>query len=277
MECIHSTEFAFCLFVNICGMLFTVTSCFCMWINTNIDKALREIFISFSIANFVGESIMIYDMTVSACYESNFTSIPPLIRVSILLTMTHQLLLMLAEFAILTTAKGTVRRFTGLIILAWLLSITTGILISKKSEAKVHSFYRLPFVLLMSILCIVTCVMFLPVILKYQTLRRFEQYKIDFLNQDPSRRNRNTSGRQCEVKLKVIAVIVVSYLICSVLWIFNEIYIDQHMKLPFKQSDYLALMIYSLNFYSISSACIYLWHEKHRVRIQPQPREQGLS
>ena len=88
------------------GVLFTVLSIVCVVINTEIDPSLRSILLSFSIANVMGTAMLAYDNIALICQHAehrlNFV-----MTISVMLTLSHLMLLMLDEYLTLASHRKT--------------------------------------------------------------------------------------------------------------------------------------------------------------------------
>lgn len=106
--------FVITLIITCGGILFTVVSIICLVTNTEVDPSLRTILLSFSIANVLGTVMLAYDTTALIC-EHEEGRLSFVMTISVMLSLSHLLLLMLDEYLTLTSnRKRTAKDFTGL-------------------------------------------------------------------------------------------------------------------------------------------------------------------
>ena len=266
MERVHYVQLSVCLSINSLGILLTILSFISVYINSTIDRSFRGILLSFSSANFIGACILIYD-TICDIYNGEDTIlILPLVRISVILTLTHFMLLLLAEYAILTSpnSKRRLDKFFGLIILSWMISVSTGSLITVTENAR--GFARVMFAIVFLLALVFISTMFLLLIKKYRLRKNLELFKLNILALNHPRSS--ALRRYWKLKLKLLAINLTSYFVCSLFWVFNEIYEGTQSKRSHYNS--IVLNVYSLNFYFPSVICIYLCYKEYKTnRILP--------
>ena len=90
------------LVVNCVGFLNTSVAITCILTNKYIERSLRGILLSFSIANGVGSTMFAYDVFTSACGE-NQHEYDYIVIITVVLSLSHLLLLLLHYYIVLTS------------------------------------------------------------------------------------------------------------------------------------------------------------------------------
>lgn len=267
-------KFALMLTLNSVGVFVTAISLVCVIPNTSIDQSLRSILLSFTVANVLGTCMLIYDSFVLLCFGNhlNFT-----VTITMTLSVTHLLLLVLTEYISLTAGKKQrARDHTGLLLISWIISITFG----SMNVVTIGYTAKMAFVVIY-ILSLLAVLRFFIFVLRIHKLKKkmLVKYKKTFLW-----RPKSTRIVVKKWKIKLLAIIVYSYIVCSLPWILNEIHegiahhSGNHSSLMLVNGSYvmrkndisyfhtLGLIVYSLHFYFPSSICIFIRHNKRNVK-----------
>lgn len=145
---------------------------------------------------------------------------------------------------------------TGLIIISWIISITIGMM-NVVSRQEAHAVFAVMFLLIVVLLS----VSYVVTINKHIKKKRVQIiYQKNFMMH---RKNHVVSSKKKkQVKrywlLKFPAIIIFSYIGCSIMWVFNEIREGFQSTSSSPLFHSFSLLIYSLNFYFPSSICMYL-------------------
>jgi len=262
MHCIQSTSLWICIFLNAVAALFAIPSLICIIsVNKNLERVVRGILISFYASNLVGIAAITHDTLFTVCETQ--TNVP-LVRVSLLLSLSHLSLLMLAEYAFL--AKGTSRKqhygrksFLGLIVLAWILSVTVGVMIIAPGEDS--STARRIFGASFLVMWLAVSTLVHPIITKYRRKKRIAK----MANLQPSRKTSKASKAghggwtDQELRLMILLSNMFLFLCCCLLWIVNEFLNDKDLR-------GFALMLCSCHFFApcVSAAC--LWYRARKAQ-----------
>lgn len=253
------TKFVITLFVNICGIILAILSIIFASINNSIDPSLRGILLSFSLANFLGTFMLTYDTIMTICFR-NTTSVGVVISISISLTMGHMIFLLLAEYLILTSVvRRSVKDFSGLLIVTWIISICIGttMVITSNKEG------RIAFVAI--IVIIILCMIFgyASIIKKSQRrVKALEAYEKAYLNLY----HHKSRVVKRYWKLRYYAIILISYVVCVTPWVIEEVYEGVKIGSDHVMVESIPLIIYAVNFYIPSGIIIYLWKKKYKAK-----------
>ena len=238
------------LITSCTGVLFTILSVVCIITNTEIDRSLRSILLSFSIANFMGTAMLAYDNITLICHHKK-ERLHFMMTISVMLSLSHLMLLMLSEYINLTSnRRRRARDFTGLIIISWIISITIGMM-----NVVSHEQARIVFAAIFLLIVLFLAVSYLVVINKHRKKKRLQQaYQHTFLRKDL----RTTKVIKRIWMLRFFAIIIFSYAGCSILWVINELREGFQKNTVNSFIHSTSLIIYSLNFYFPSAICVYL-------------------
>lgn len=238
---------------TICGgVLITILSVITVATNSVIDTAVRHILLSFSLANFVSTIMLTYNAYTIICAKPWISS---LMTISVLLSLCHLMLLLLAEYIIIMSKTRSAKDFIGLILISWISSITVGTLnvVSHETTAVI-----LPAVT--ATLIIISIVCYILLVRKHRMKKKLKRiYHQTFL------RTRFASKLMKIHWLPLMAVIFISYACFTVLWLINEFKSNSNSnKAEDKKGNTfhsVSLIGYSLNFYFPSVICIYLRYQ----------------
>lgn len=262
MECnLTSTEqatFIVMVTVNCGGVFLAIVSIITLLTNTSIDQSLRGILLSFSVANLTGAGMLMYDSVTLLCVGDQYSGFT--VTITMNLSVTHMMILVLAEYVSLTTGrKQRARDHTGLLLISWIISVTVGSL----KIVTIGVVAKIAFVVLFIIALMVLLKAFMTVVEKHARKKYLlDRYKTAFLKQgEYSRKLLKRSWR-----IKLLAIIVLSYNVCSIPWVVNElreiISPENVFHLSFHTSS---LIIYSIHYYFLSLISIYLRYIQGRV------------
>ena len=263
-------EFIAILSINIIGIILTLLSIVCLLANTKIDRSVRGILLSFLTANIIGIAMLTCDTIALICYPGG-QKLGLIVTVSVTLSLSHLMLLLLAEYIILTSSsRRSGSDFTGLITLSWIISLSIG----SVNVITVQPRTRIAFATLFILSVIFILLTYINVIQKERKRTRLQElYKLNYLHKDCVMSHvvkRNW-------KLKFFAVILLVYVACSLPWVVNEFQEGSGKKLfqPLDQS--ILLIIYSLNFFSSPFICMYLWCNEQMARRNPKTDSMQVS
>ena len=249
-------RFIIMLTINCGGVLCTVLSIICVIANTSIDQSLRGILLSYSVANVMGTVMLTYDSFVLICFGDHFLNF--VVTITMTLSVTHIMLLMLAEYISLTyISKQRARDYTGLLLISWIISITFG----SMNVVTIGNTAKIVFVIIFLFAALSILQSYFVVIKKHQKKKYLlETYKRTFLRQN----SHTNKVLKRSWKIKLLAIIIFSYIGCSIPWVVNELWegFQTDENNPFAHA--VALLIYSLNFYFPSGICLYLKYIQRR-------------
>ena len=242
-------EFIVTLVTNFGGVLFTVLSLACLSTHTEMEKSLRTIFLSFSVANLMGTAMLSYDTIAYICYhEAEKKSI--VMTISVILSLSHLMILLLSEYIALASRKRMAKDFLGLIVISWIISITIG-MVNVVSRREVRVAFSITFLLIVLIL-VGSYVSIFNEHLKKNKSKKV--YQSTFLQ----RNSDITRNMKKFWMLKLNAIIIFSYAGCSIPWLINEMRDEFSTDTENSVIYSASLIIYSLNFYFPSAICMYL-------------------
>ena len=148
------------------------------------------------------------------------------------------------------TGKRTAKDFTGLIIISWIISITIGMM-NVVSRQEAHAVFAVLFLLV---------VFFLVGSSVVTTKKHLKMKRIQYVYHKTFMRKSLLTKKVFKRYwlLKFPAIIIFSYVACSIPWVINEIRegFKGNSSIPLFHST--SLLIYSLNFYFPSAICMYL-------------------
>ena len=236
------------LIANCGGILFTVCSVVSIVANATIDPLIRSILLSFSIANVVGTSLLSYDTIVLALYHDEGREESQVMTISVMLSLSHLILLMLAEYVFLLTSdvKRRASDFSGLIVTSWIISVTIG-MINVVSREKTRIFFALMALLVVFHLA----ASYVMIVKKHKRIMLLQhRYQQNFLRKikDGDGGGIRKNVNRCW-QFKYFPIILISYAGCSILWIINELREGLQTDGEYSDLHSVVLIIYSMNFY----------------------------
>ena len=270
MQCDQTPKQAVLFWISIIlngiAALLAILSIICITcIGKNLLRVLRRILISFYVSNLVGIGAITHDTLFDVC-DTKLDM--PLVRVSLLLTLSHLSLLFLAEYSLLTrgASKKEHHDFIGLIMLEWILSLTIGTMIIAPDQGS--SIARRVFSI-----SLVAGWLGLTILLYIVTRRYLRKKKISkmskesFFNVHNLRRGsvwRGLSQTDQEFRLMFHFVNMLLSICCCMLWVVNEFY-------DFHGLRSVALLMCSCSFFfpGVFAACLWRRDLKKRKMVLP--------
>ena len=251
----------------------TIVSILSIATNITLEPSICRILLSFSIANLIGCGMLVYDTAQIICLESHH-SVGFIVTITALLSLTHVMLLTLAEYIILTCrSEKKAGNYNGLIFLSWMISISGGSIDVVTTNHVAKSIFVVLFLTAIFFIFVKYYVIIRLHIKKGKLRRTYET----FLRGSSLRRK----VRKKYWKLKYFGMIIYSYVVFSLPWLVNELreglreglYGKEHEDTSLSHS--ITLIVYSFNFYTPSIICIYLryqqWRSKKRADIHERP------
>lgn len=248
--CEYTTPMVVTLVINCGAVLSTITATLCIVTNDSMERSLKGILISFSTANVLGGSLLLYEILTIIC-RLNDHMLDNFIIVSMVLSLSHLFLLALHYFLLLTSnVKKKAKDFFGLIPTTWITSAALG----NMNVATDHNVRRRIFIAVFSLAVLFLLRTYTILLTKHKrNEENIKSYQERFLS--TSRRTRG-GGCSGEWSLGSLATILFTYIVCSFPWLLNEIlglYVDTG-----EVAYSISLLVYSLNFYVPSLVFIYL-------------------
>lgn len=186
--------------------------------------------------------------------------------ITIMLSIVHITMLMLAEYVILTSClRRRAGDFTGLIITSWIISITIGLatVVSRERSRTLFSIFFVVTIFLFT-------VTYFVLMRKHRRMQRLQmKYIKTFLQERPEAKMTKIVKRCWQ--LKFVGVVIFSYATCSLPWVINEIREVANQRNHDENVHFSSLIVYSLNFYFLSSVCIYLKYMHWLTRRKKNP------
>lgn len=267
MSCNFSPAFIVSTAVNCGAVLITVKAIVCIVLNNLIDPSIRGILLSFSISNIFGAIIIIYDSYAVSCFHDDHeggktNNSAFVVYISATLSLCHLMLLIMAEYIILTSSsKRTTTHFTGLIIVSWMISVSLG----SVNAIMAHNDTRLVFAITFFMLVLIILGSFFVIVKRHRIKgNNIKTYHRKFLLANFPR-DLYIQKKRRYWKLRFFVIIIASYIACSVLWVINEMCegLGNVDLLPHGFHS-LSLVIYSMNFYFFPVICIYAWYKRYK-------------
>lgn len=264
LNCVATGQrsFIIMLILNCWGVILSIVSIICIVANSGIDQSLRGILLSFSVANVIGTGMLAHDSITLLCKGNHFLDFS--VTVTMALSITHMNLLILTEYISLTTSwKQRARDHTGLLLMSWIISVTVG---SMNVVTLGHS-GKLVFVVVFCAALLSMLRSLIAVMAKHKKKEYLlEKYKSTFLRQtrvSPPGKTKNILKRSW--RIKVLAIIICSYIICSIPWVVNEFSerLGPHNSTTFLHT--FGLLTYSVQFYFPSAICIYMRYIQQKI------------
>lgn len=253
-------QFVITLVVNCGGMLMTILSLLSLAINPAMDPSLQRIFISFSIANLIGTGMLTYDSISLICSHNGEDRLGIVVTITVTLSLSHLMLLMLAEYIILTSgSRHRANDYTGLILISWIISFTLG----GMNVVTITRTGRVAFAVMFFLILIYIVIKYMKILQLHNTKKQLQlRYKKHYLR---CTFVKPKGMRKCW-KLKFVTIIIFSFICCSVPWLINELKegFEAHAEGEHGHEEGMHMMhsvvlvIYSLNFYFPSAICMYV-------------------
>ena len=247
-------EFVVNLITNGVGMILTGIAILCIATNGTVEPSIGRILLSFSIANIIGASMLTYDAIQMICLQGAHT-VGFLVTITLLLSISHVMLLTLAEYIILTSrTENNAGNYIGLITLSWIISISAGSL-----DVTTNHLGKVVFAVIFSLIISYILTKYYVIMklhMKKERLR--ESYKLTYLRGDSRRHN----NKKKYWRPKLFSIIIFSYIGCSIPWLVNELQEGLQREPDDAFIHSLTLIVYSLNFYFPSAVCVYLRYQE---------------
>ena len=252
MVCTFNTHRIINLMFNFGEILSTLFSIICIATIYSLDGSIRGIMLSFSVANLVGACMFLFDTISVGCYhdDDQFDFIVILTNV---LSLSHLMLLVLDYYIIFTTnSKRKARDFSGLILTSWILSATLG---SMNIATRQHEAQMV--IIILFILTVLFILRNYLVVVK----KNKEYHKLQLTYKAFLRIGFHQNKFRNYWKLSYVAIILFSYIACSVPWLVNEIRAGLQKK-PNHLAHSICVLIYSMNFFFPSAICMYMRYKQ---------------
>ena len=252
-------------------LLVTIISMAFLIINTRIDTSLHHILISFQTSNIVGVSIVIYDLTSLSCRYENHVHV---VSISVCLSISHMILLLVAEHALLTSSVNRpVESFSGLICVSWIISIALGVITTITTSERQAVSYLAFAVCAVIVISIVLGTYALLIRRKHWIRKRL----IFFRKKQVLRKHRKDQSYKRYWKLKYDMLIFISYVVCTLPWIVENVVAGAgrggYNQAISPDTQFAVLVVYACNFFFPSAVFVYIWR-KHRGRRRVHPLQQ---
>lgn len=276
LNCVFSTDadyiaFVATLVINSGAMIMGIIGSIIVAAIDSLDIAVRSILLSFNIANIAGAIIFIYQTIMTICLSGEASKNGRLVNISVLLTVTHLIMLVVVEHIIVSTSKRAVEAFTGLIVVFWIISISLGLIIAITDE------FAARFAFIIALLIIIFILIFLYAYIVKKTKKRKkvrETYEDVYLSTE----KRKSALRERFWKLQYFGVILISFIVFAFPWILSELFAalsshdDEVLNKLINNIDAFSLQVMSIHFYFPSGICLHVWYKTYKtLRIRPQP------
>ena len=235
-----------------CGSLVSIIiGLLCVLTNTSIERSLRGILISYSIANVIGSGFFTYDILTYPFQDedlyANF-----MYQVTMLMSLAHLLLLILHYHIILTSnRKKKGRDFVGLILTAWIAAATLGC-VNASLDDNVRG---IVVIFIFVVVLMITCRAYFVVLkqhMKKESIRI--SYIETFLYTEEGTNDLQKANGQWN--LRFLAIILISFATSSIPWLVMNVSGFHKDREDFEHS--IPLSVYSLSYYVPSVICMYM-------------------
>ena len=238
------------------GILLTLASFLFLILNRDIDISLRSILISFQFGNLIGSAIVVSETVSLACN----TEPPHFISVSVLLSLTHLLLLLLVEHVILTSSMWRpLERFTGLICVCWLLSISLGVLNTVTITGEYQNIGKIVFSLSVIALQVMVIAIYLFLIRKNYWVRKRLMH---IRKRQVNRHHYKDISFKRTWKLKYLTFIFNSNIMCGLPWIIQKLYEGCSHLQSSPYAQFAILLAFACKFYFPPLVCVRVWQKR---------------
>ena len=248
------------------GALPTCLSVLCLLVNKTIDSILQKIFISFQIGNLIGVCILLKSTVLTVCNDLSYNLSWE--GSSVLLTLTHLILLLLVEQTILTSnVRKPLPSFSGLMCVYWLsTSIALGIWITMSTLNKHQSIACIVFSSVSLITIVGIIVPFFAVIKKKQWLL---QQTLQHREKLIQRKHYKYKSLELRWNPRNLIIILVSYITCVFPCIIVQLYHGFENETRLRSVDFIASLIYSLHYFASAGVFMEMWYEQRGGRVSP--------
>ena len=251
MTCTFDTDINISLLVKCGSVLSTLIAILCLIMNSSIELSLRAILISYSISNMAGSGMFVYGMVTYVC-EHDEHPLDYIFMMTIVLSLSHLLLLILHYYLTLTTSsKKAAVDFSGLIIVAWITSAAVGSMITVSAE---HDTGHMILVVAFIVISSFSVKFYFTLVEKHRKREAVQKmFRCNFLQEDEN--CDDSQGCSVQWNLNLLAVMLFTYIVCSLPWLTNEILGAFHV--PFSHvGNSVAVLVYAFNFYIPSTLCM---------------------
>ena len=234
----------------------------------DMDPSVREILVSFQVANLVGGAVVTHDTVGVICGTENLE----LVSISILLSLGHVIKLMVAEYTILTSSikKGPREHYRGLIVLYWLLSFAVGLLISTITQDGIKHVTNITVSLGVIIVFVTIVAVYTKIIRRDHWVR---QRLLFIRNSQLDHKHRKHICPKVYEELKYVPFIVMSYIVCTLPWTIRKIYDGLRARKSSNHLHYTTLLLFALGFYIPALVPIHMWKKLRSRKIEPSGEE----
>lgn len=241
------------LLVNGGGLICSITAVLCLLINPTIEQSLRAILVSFTLSNVAGSGMLVFGVFKYASHRSDQHSLDYIVMMAVVMSLSHILLLILHYYIALTTSKKKMALdFSGLIITAWITSAAIGSMINVSTRHSVGHVMVLVGFIAMFLYAVRAYFFILNKHRKKDAVQK--QYRESYLREDEDQ-DIQQGSRQWNLKL--LAIMLFTYIGCSLPWLTNEVIVDnEHNEMSGQLGSYVVMMVYAVNFYVPSILCI---------------------
>ena len=244
------------------GILLNLVSLLLLLCINRIDSSLREILVSFQVANLLGGALVTHDTIATLCVEDRLE----LTSISILLTVGHLTKLLAVEHTILTSSlkKGSGESFGGLIFTSWLLSVSVGVLNSSLPYEEYGQIAYVVFSFGVMGAFATVMVIYMKVIRKNHWFRRRLLVVRGVLL---DRKHPKNISPKSYPELKYVPLIFISYIVFTMPWILQKIYEGATRRRSQEYLAFMNLLLFAFCFYFPAFVYILLWLKQRNGKI----------
>lgn len=263
-----SSIFIVTLVTNAGGLFVNIIAMICIVLNLTVESGIRRIILSLSIANILGTGMLFYDSFKLMCNGSH-DRMGFVTTITTMLSLSHVMLLILAEHIIMTCKKERkAGHFNGLILVSWVISLSGGSMDVVTVSYQTKMFFAI-LVLLVIMFIVMKYASIIHMHIQKEKLRKL--YETNFLEE--SRTKKDHERCQAFWNVNYFSVIVLSFLLCTLPYLVLELLEGIQGKMSHSFVHSIVMIIYSINFYFLAFICIYLKYQevKSRERRDFQP------
>ena len=151
-------------------------------------------------------------------------------------------------------------------MLAWLISISVGILKPATSSESFKNVQHVVFSVCFFFVTLIVCFVYVFVI---EQKHRVRKQLLHFRKQLVDRQHKKSISFRRKWKLKYMRLIFVSYLMCSMPWALQKLYEGITHRHAGKDVSFVVLVVYVLNLYFLSAVCVYIRSKCRNRRVAP--------
>ena len=244
--------FIFSFAVNLSGFVLIFVSIICLATIKNLIETLRGTLFSLSVGNLLGCSFLLYysivrkyDIGIGIMEHKIHFLMTSGVNFTVMLAVCHMFCLTLAEYGIVR-CKHSMENFTGLLIISWILSGTSCSLLIFGDFGNIKNITA--GIVFISFLCFL--IIYICSIEKHRNRkRRVERFKKLAMHGAVRNSRRNIIFPR---------LMLVSYFLSVLPWATQQVhYSIKNMKIE-HFTEFILLVIYSLNFHVIAILCIFM-------------------